>query len=194
MASDFLSQLFGLDGKNAVVIGGDRDTGGVICEVLARAGAAVVVAGDSESRGHRRVETIRALAGDAGFMFVDAADRESLEALCDRAFDEHGVIDILVICCGEDARTDEDAAAALHAGEVFAPRFARQDDGGTVLVVSNPADSPTQRVSDELARVHGKSNVRFNTLEHGVGNDAARSLLFLVSPAGRAAAGKSIRL
>ncbi len=49
MPNDYLSDLFGLTGQVAVVIGGTGVLGGALCEGLARAGAAVVVAGAAQS-------------------------------------------------------------------------------------------------------------------------------------------------
>ena len=44
-AAEYLQNLFGLDGKTAVVIGGTGTLGGAFCDALAGAGAHVLVAG-----------------------------------------------------------------------------------------------------------------------------------------------------
>ena len=51
MSSNYLKELFGLQGRSAVVVGGTGVLGGAIADGLARAGAFVVVAGRGADRG-----------------------------------------------------------------------------------------------------------------------------------------------
>ena len=192
MSKDYLHKLFGMDGSVAVVIGGSGVLGGAICDGLARAGATVVVAGRNEGRGHRRVEVIRGLSGDAGFMSVDAEQRASMEGLAERAFDEHGRVDMLVNCAGVnsaepyDQVTDEDwqrviqgNLTATHLGcQTFAPRMAAQETGGAILNIGSvTAHLPLSRVfaysaskaavvnlTQNVAREYAPRGVRVNVL------------------------------
>src|SRR5436190_10835964 len=102
---DYLQNLFGLDGRVAVVIGGTGVLGGELCNGLAQAGATVVVAGRSEERGKARVAEIEKLGGKATFAEVDAADRASVQALLDSTIKEHGRVDSLVNCAGANSPT-----------------------------------------------------------------------------------------
>src|SRR6476660_5125020 len=102
---DFLHKLFGLDGKVAVVIGGTGVLGGQLCNGLAQAGATVVVAGRSEERGQARVAAIEKLGGKATFSEVDAADRESVQALLDTVVKQHGRVDALINSAGVNSPT-----------------------------------------------------------------------------------------
>src|SRR5436309_11725028 len=99
-SSDFLSQLFGLDDRVAVVIGGTGVLGGALCDGLAQAGAHVIVAGRGEDRGAERVRAIQQLGGDGQFLAVDAAQRESIEELLAAVLKSRGRVDILVNCAG----------------------------------------------------------------------------------------------
>jgi NAD(P)-dependent dehydrogenase (short-subunit alcohol dehydrogenase family) len=103
--TDFLSKLFSLDGRVAVVIGGTGVLGGELCNGLAQAGATVVVAGRSEERGKARVAEIEKLGGKATFAEVDAADRASVQALLDSTIKEHGRVDSLVNSAGVNSPT-----------------------------------------------------------------------------------------
>jgi NAD(P)-dependent dehydrogenase (short-subunit alcohol dehydrogenase family) len=103
--SDFLQNLFGFDGRVAVVIGGTGVLGGELCNGLAQAGATVVVAGRSAERGEARVAAIKKLHGKAAFLEVDAADRGSVSALLDAIIKQHGRVDALVNCAGVNAAT-----------------------------------------------------------------------------------------
>lgn len=192
MSSEFVNQLFGLEGQVAVVIGGTGVLGGALCEGLAQAGAAIVVAGRSESRGHERVEVIRALSGEAGFMAVDSTSRESMQQLLDNTLGQHGRVDILVNCAGVNSATpyeeitDEDwhrvldgNLTATHLGcQVFAPHMAKQDEGGSILNIGSVTSHlPLSRVyaysaskaavvslTQNVAREYATKKVRVNAL------------------------------
>jgi NAD(P)-dependent dehydrogenase (short-subunit alcohol dehydrogenase family) len=105
MSATYLQQLFGFDGRTAVVIGGTGVLGGTFCEGLAQAGAHVVVAGRSAERGNERVAAIKKLGGSAAFREVDAAHRASFEALLAAVVKERGRVDALVNCAGVNSST-----------------------------------------------------------------------------------------
>jgi len=77
----YLHELFGLSGRNAVVIGGTGTLGGAFCHALAGAGAHVVVVGRSPERGEERVNAIAAEGGSAEFVMADSTDRDDLESV-----------------------------------------------------------------------------------------------------------------
>lgn len=79
--AEYLQQLFGLSGKNAVVVGGTGVLGGAFCEALAAAGAHVFVVGRSEERGNARVQRIADAGGSAEFFAADSTQRSDLEKL-----------------------------------------------------------------------------------------------------------------
>src|SRR4051794_10451775 len=100
MADDYLQRLFGLSGQVAVVIGGTGVLGGALCSGLAQAGATVVVAGSSSSRGLKRVDSLSAQGGCGQYLPVDVTRRESLEQLLAATLQAHGRVDMLVNCAG----------------------------------------------------------------------------------------------
>ena len=82
-AGDYLSELFGLQGLTAIVIGGTGTLGGAFCDALASAGAHVLVVGRNEEHGGERVRLIQERGGSAEYFSCDATrhdDRESLVA------------------------------------------------------------------------------------------------------------------
>ena len=82
MASgDYLRELFGLDGRTAVVIGGTGTLGGSFCDALAGAGAHVLVVGRNDEHGQERVRLIRERGDSAEYFPCDATRREDLDAL-----------------------------------------------------------------------------------------------------------------
>lgn len=192
MASDYLNRLFGLHGQVAVVIGGTGVLGGALAEGLARAGATLVVAGRSVSRGYKRVEVIRALSAEAGFCQVDVDSKDSLRALLDYTLGQHGKVDILVNCAGNSSRSpyleieDDDWEQVIHGHlrathwscQVFAPQMAGQPEGGSILNIGSiTAHTPLSQVfaysaakaavvnlTQNLAREFAPDNIRVNVL------------------------------
>lgn len=94
--SDYLDRLFGLADKKAVVIGGTGVLCGRMCHALAGAGAEVLVAGRNAQHGQERVDAIAAEGGRASFAPVDAAHRQSIEALLSCALERLGRVDVLI--------------------------------------------------------------------------------------------------
>lgn len=103
--SDYLQKLFGLTDRVAVVIGGTGVLGGELCMGLVQAGATVVVAGRSAERGNERVAAIEKLGGKAAFVEVDAASRDSVQALLTTTLDKFGHVDSLINCAGVNSPT-----------------------------------------------------------------------------------------
>jgi NAD(P)-dependent dehydrogenase (short-subunit alcohol dehydrogenase family) len=88
-----LSQLFGLDGRVAIVTGASSGLGDRFARVLHAAGADVVVAA-------RRMDRLDALADELGDRVLavecDVVDEASTRRLVDATFERHGRIDVLV--------------------------------------------------------------------------------------------------
>ena len=65
--SDYLSSLFSLSGRVAVVIGGTGELCGAMAEGLAGAGAEVVLVGRNADKAQNRLDKISAAGGKAWF-------------------------------------------------------------------------------------------------------------------------------
>jgi NAD(P)-dependent dehydrogenase (short-subunit alcohol dehydrogenase family) len=192
MSADFLTQLFGLNDRVAVVIGGTGVLGGALCDGLGAAGAHVVVAGRSAERGEQRVKAIDDAGGSASFGEVDVYSRQSVQALCEQVFTEYGRCDALVNCAGVNSATpyaeisEEEwlrvingNLTATHLGcQAFAPRMAEQDSASAILNIGSvTAHLPLSRVfaysaskaavvnlTQNLAREYAPQGVRVNVL------------------------------
>jgi NAD(P)-dependent dehydrogenase (short-subunit alcohol dehydrogenase family) len=191
-SSEFLQQLFGLDGQVAVVIGGTGVLGGALCEGIAKAGAQVVVSGRNEDRGRERARAIQSFGGEATFLPVDADQRLSVQALLDAAITAYGQVDMLVNCAGANSATPYEEIAdddwrrvidtnllSTHLGcQIFAPFMATQTHGGSILNIGSvTAHLPLSRVfaysaskaavvnlTKNLSREYARQNVRINVL------------------------------
>src|SRR5437763_14741445 len=108
-----LRRAFGLDGRAAVVTGGASGIGRATCEVLAAAGAAVVVGDVDEAGAEKTVQTILEAGGRAIAQPCDITSKPDLDALVDRAVAEFGRLDAMcniagVAADGAIAEVDED--------------------------------------------------------------------------------------
>lgn len=89
--------IFSLEGKNAVVIGGAGGLGQAIAQGLVEAGANVCIASRSESSLKRAADEIKAATGkDVSFNTVDAADEDSMIALVNQTVSAMKQVHILV--------------------------------------------------------------------------------------------------
>ncbi len=106
--------LFQLDNRVAVVIGGTGSLGGAMASALGAAGARIAVVGRNADRGMSRAEEIRREGGEAIFLSADAMDRESLTRARESIEKVMGPVDVLVNAAGGNQ-----SAATLQAGDDF---------------------------------------------------------------------------
>lgn len=83
-------------GKVAIVTGSGRGIGRESARILARLGAAVVVAEIQEETGRETADLIRRDGGEARFVPVDVSDEASVQRLKDQVLAAYGHADILV--------------------------------------------------------------------------------------------------
>src|SRR5215469_15412491 len=110
----FLVTTFDLDGRVAVVTGGNGGIGLGMAKGLVSAGASVVIA----ARDAGKAEAAMAeLGGRTAFIPLDVADETSCRALIDRTADRFGRLDILVNNAGTSIRKPPEAynTAEWHA-------------------------------------------------------------------------------
>ena len=153
----YLEELFGLDGKVAVVIGGGGVLGGAMAEGLARAGADVAVLSRTPEKAERRASSIRKQTGrDALALPVDASHKRDLQRACDAVHDRLGGVDVLVNAPGINSSTpffeiseeewtrilDVNLKSVFLACQVFGQRMIERGRGGSVINVSSTASGP----------------------------------------------------
>ena len=192
--SDYLTSLFGLQDRKAVVVGGTGVLCGRMCHALAAAGAEVVVAGRSAEKGQARVAAIGAEDGNARFLEVDVTSRASIEALFDESVRLMGRVDILINGAGAnsaapyaeiaDAEWDRILATNLRsvhqACQIFSSHMVERGSGSIINVASVSALLPLSRVfaysaskaavlnyTQNLARELGQTGVRANCISPG---------------------------
>lgn len=103
MANAYLEQLFGLDGKTAVVTGGGGVLGGKMALALAKAGANIVIWDVKQEFGDRTVKLIKDALGNkvqAVAMVVDCSSDEATLAGFKDVHAKVGQVDILINAAG----------------------------------------------------------------------------------------------
>ena len=104
VASDYLAQLFGLEGEVAFITGGGGAVASATAVAFARAGAAVVLADKALDAAERVATEVRDLGGHALAVGMDVTREDSVRAAVDRATGEFGKIDILLNNAGINMR------------------------------------------------------------------------------------------
>lgn len=92
----------------ALVTGASSGIGRRQAQALARAGASVVLLGRRKEQLVSTVAEIEASAGEAAFLAVDLAARDSLAEIAKQAADPFGAIDILINAAGVNLRQPAD--------------------------------------------------------------------------------------
>lgn len=99
-SNDFLTRMFGLTGKVAVVTGGTGVLGGAMARGLASAGAKVAILGRRADKAAEMAQFIADAGGQAMPAPADVMDTASLEAARDTVLAAWGHIDILINAAG----------------------------------------------------------------------------------------------
>ncbi|MEV7110296.1 SDR family NAD(P)-dependent oxidoreductase [Streptomyces anulatus] len=193
-AHAYVSELFSLEGRVAVVTGGSSGIGRAITGALARAGAAVVVVARREAELRATVDELTAEGCRAAWVSADLSTTEGVRAGADGVAKAFGEPDILVNCAGINLRPpmtelgedvwDTTMAVNLKApfllGQRFGPGMAERGYGRIIHVTSQQAhrafvDSGAYGVSkgglESLARSQAEAwsphGVTVNTLVPG---------------------------
>lgn len=145
-SSTYLTELFGLQGRTALVTGGSSGIGKAIASALGGAGAHVLIASRTVSAIDATVEDIREAGGSGDGIVADLSTREGAHALA-RAV---GAVDILVNAAGislrppmpdlDEATWDRTMRVNLDApfllGQALAPSMAKRGFGRIIHISS----------------------------------------------------------
>ncbi|MFE0677434.1 SDR family NAD(P)-dependent oxidoreductase [Streptomyces sp. NPDC058867] len=152
-SQDYLSELFSLDGRVALVTGGSSGIGRAIAGALAGAGASVVVVARREAELVSTVAELTEAGGRAAWVSSDLSTRDGVREAAEAAAAVFGEPDILVNSAGinlrppmselDDEVWDTTMAVNLDApfllGRRFGPGMAERGFGRIIHITSQQA-------------------------------------------------------
>lgn len=173
--------LFNLNGKNVVLLGGGGVLGQTMAEGLAKAGAKVAVCDLNPKSAAATADVLKNKGYNALSYGADAMNKDSLQELCDTIYSEMGRVDILLNAVGGNMKAattspdtnffDLDADAmdivvklnlmggAILPSQVFGKRMVENENGGVIINISSMnAFRPLTRIPGYSAAKAAVSN------------------------------------
>lgn len=177
-----IETLFDLTGKVAVVTGGGDGIGKGCCEILAAAGASVVVSDLSPEKAQTTADEIVKAGGKAVAIACNVLEESDLKALIDFAVKTYGTVNILVNNAGlggggreNPFKIDRAYVERIYAINVFAPwelcklaaPYMQQSGYGSIINITSMSsinNDPAMAIygSSKAALNHMASNLAFD--------------------------------
>lgn len=189
------TELFSLEGKTAVVVGGGGVLAGAMAEGMAGAGAAIVIVDPNQPNAEARAESIRAKGGRAIAVAADASKREDLERALSETLTHFGSVDILINAAGINSGTpffeiteaewqkilDVNLKSVFLACQVFGKAMIEAGRGGSIINISSVSSGPplskvftygitkagVNQITQFLAREWAPHRIRVNAIRPG---------------------------
>jgi NAD(P)-dependent dehydrogenase (short-subunit alcohol dehydrogenase family) len=191
----YIEELFGLQGKTAVIIGGGGVLGGKISESLARAGADIAILDLNAQNAHTQAEALKSHGVRSISFQADASSKQHLRHAADVILAQLGHVDILINAPGINSATPffEIAEAEYEnimrinlksmflACQIFGKIMVQQGGGGSIINISSASSGPplskiftysvskagVNNLTQFLAREWAPHRIRVNALAPG---------------------------
>jgi NAD(P)-dependent dehydrogenase (short-subunit alcohol dehydrogenase family) len=192
----FVEDLFRLDGKVAVVIGGGGVLAGAMAEGLAKAGAKVAIVDLSLENAEKKADEIRKKIGtEAIAVQADASSKQALEDAKSKVVEEWGQVDVLLNAPGINSATpfleisedewhkilDVNLKSIFLASQIFGRQMLAQGHGGSIINISSASSGPPltkvftygvskaaiNNVTQFLAKEWAEQKIRVNAIAPG---------------------------
>lgn len=191
----YVEELFGLQGKTAVIIGGGGVLAGKMGEGLARAGANIAVLDLNSENAQKQAASYETLGVKTLALQVDASSKQGLGEAAAAIIARLGHIDVLVNAPGVNSATpfleiEEDEydkilrvnlKSIFLACQIFGRIMIEQGQGGSIINISSASSGPPlsrvftysiskagiNNLTQNLAREWAPHRVRVNALAPG---------------------------
>jgi NAD(P)-dependent dehydrogenase (short-subunit alcohol dehydrogenase family) len=194
MTTEYLDQLFGLEGRVAVLTGGGGHIAGELARGLSRAGAVVWILDIRPEKAEAIAAAIRAEGRDAFALAMDVSNKEAWQEALETILGESEKVDILVNGAGRNAPTPPLEVAQEEWRQIFAVNLEgtffgcqvvgeamlERGRGSIINISSASADPPLSKafaysaskaavrnLTQNLAREWAPRGVRVNALRPG---------------------------
>lgn len=197
MSSEYLKQLFDLEGKVAVLFGGTGELVGAVAEGFAGAGMKVVLCGRSEEKARHRIAEIDKKFPGAETLFCqgEVSKREDVSRALSETLNRFGRVDVLVNGAGVNSPTpfleitdeefdriiDTNLHAVVAACQIFGRHFLDAGQSAAIInITSISSKIPLSRVftysaskaallnlTRNLGREWAEKGIRVNALTPG---------------------------
>lgn len=189
------TEMFSLEGKTAVVVGGGGVLAGAMAEGMAAAGAAIVIVDPNQPNAESRAASIQAKGGRAMAVAADASKRADLERALAETLSHFGSVDILINAAGINSGTpffdiseaewqkilDVNLKSVFLACQVFGKAMIDAGRGGSIINISSVSSGPplskvftygitkagVNQITQFLAREWAPHRIRVNAIRPG---------------------------
>ncbi|WP_174614454.1 SDR family oxidoreductase [Virgibacillus ihumii] len=146
-----MNEMFNLDGKLAVIMGGTSTLGSSMAIGLAKSGADIILVGRNEEKAESILNDIREHNVKSHFVKVDVKKIESIRHAAEVIDKEHGGWDILINSAGVNSSTpfyeiqenewndimDVNLKATMFTCQEFANNNRKRNRGGSIINISS---------------------------------------------------------
>ena len=152
----YLDELYSLDHKTAVVIGGGGVLAGIMAEGLAKAGANVVILDLNLENARKKADELTKYNVKTSAIMVDASSKTDLENAAEEIIKEYGAVDIIINAPGINSATpfleiqEEEYEKIMNVNlksiylscQIFGKQMIEQGSGGSIINISSVSSGP----------------------------------------------------
>lgn len=152
----YLDELYSLDHKTAVVIGGGGVLAGIMAEGLAKAGANVVILDLNLENARKKADELTKYNVKTSAIMVDASSKTDLENAAEEILKEYGAVNIIINAPGINSATpfleisEEEYEKIMNVNlksiylscQIFGKQMIEQGSGGSIINISSVSSGP----------------------------------------------------
>lgn len=191
----YLDELYSLDYKTAVVIGGGGVLAGIMAEGLAKAGANVAILDLNLENARKKADELTKYNVKTSAIKVDASRKTDLKKAAEEIIKEYGTVDIIINAPGINSATpfleiaEEEYEKIMNVNlksiylscQIFGKQMIEQGNGGSIINISSVSSGPplskvftyslskagVNSITQYLSKEWATHNIRVNAIAPG---------------------------